>query len=243
MMNARAQELGMTNTLYTNATGLPDDQQHTTARDVAALACEVCRHPEYFAHASVWMDTLTHPSGRTTDLTNTNRLVRFYPGCTGLKTGSTAKAGFCVSVTAEREGLSLICVIMGSETRDTRNASATKLLDWGFANFALATVPAGSAGEIRVTGGTESVCHASYPAFSAVVPKGARNNVRHEITLMETLAAEVTKGQCVGEVVYYCGDREIGRAEVTADATVPKISYFEIFLRMARAFLLKACGG
>lgn len=241
-MNARAAELGATSAHFENTNGLDDTAENhvLSARDIAILSRELIRHKEILKYSSIWMDTIRDGAF---GLTNTNRLVRFYPGCTGLKTGSTAKAGFCVSVTAEREGLSLICVIMGSETRDTRNASATRLLDWGFANFALAKVPAGSAGEIRVTGGVESSCTASYPEFCAVVPKGERNNVRYEVTLSPTLAAEVKRGDKVGEIVYFCGERELGRADVTADTTVQKINYGEIFLRMLRAVLLTRKSG
>ncbi len=236
-MNARAAELGATGAHFENTNGLDDTaEDHVlSARDIAILSRELIRHKEILKYSSIWMDTIRDGAF---GLTNTNRLVRFYPGCTGLKTGSTSKAGFCVSVTAEREGLSLICVIMGSKTRDTRNASAARLLDWGFANFALATVPAGSAGEIRVTGGTNSSCTASYPEFYALVPKGERSAVRYEITVEPTLAAEVRKGDKVGEIVYFCGDKEIGRADVTADTSVGRIGYGEIFLRMLRAVLL-----
>ena len=241
-MNARAAELGATSAHFENTNGLDDTvSDHVlSARDIAILSRELIRHKEILKYSSIWMDTIRDGAF---GLTNTNRLVRFYPGCTGLKTGSTSKAGFCVSVTAEREGLSLIAVIMGAETRDTRNASAVRLLDWGFASFALATVPAGSAGEIRVTGGVESSCKASYPEFFAVVPKGERNSVRYEVTVAETVAAEIGKGDKVGEIIYYCGDRELGRADVTADETVRKINYGEVFLRMLRAVLLARRSG
>lgn len=241
-MNARAAELGATSAHFENTNGLDDTvSDHVlSARDIAILSRELIRHKEILKYSSIWMDTIRDGAF---GLTNTNRLVRFYPGCTGLKTGSTSKAGFCVSVTAEREGLSLIAVIMGAETRDTRNASAVRLLDWGFASFALATVPAGSAGEIRVTGGVESSCTASYPEFFAVVPKGARNSVRYEVTVAERVAAEIGKGDKVGEIVYFCGDRELGRADVTADETVRKINYGEVFLRMLRAVLLARRSG
>ncbi len=241
-MNARAAELGATSAHFENTNGLDDTAKNhvMSARDIAIISRALIAHKEILKYSSIWMDTIRDGAF---GLTNTNRLVRFYPGCTGLKTGSTSKAGFCVSVTAEREGLSLIAVIMGAETRDTRNASAVRLLDWGFASFALATIPAGSAGEIRVTGGVESSCTASYPDFFAVVPKGERNSVRYEVTVAERVAAEVRKGDKVGEIVYFCGDRELGKADVTADETVRKINYGEVFLRMLRAVLLTRRSG
>ena len=101
-MNARAAELGMNDTVYKNCTGLPDSAQYTTARDVATLSREMAKHPDYFQYSTVWMDTLTHPGGRVTDLTNTNRLIRFYSGCDGFKTGSTNEARYCLSATAKQ---------------------------------------------------------------------------------------------------------------------------------------------
>lgn len=236
-MNSRAAELGATTARFENTNGLDDTAVNhvMSARDIAVISQALILHKEILTYSSTWMDTIRDGAF---GLTNTNRLVRFYRGCTGLKTGSTAKAGFCVSVTAERDGLSLICVIMGAATRDSRNASATKLLDWGFANFALAAAEGGKAGTVRVTGGTESAVSASYPAFSAVVAKAEKGSVHFEITLDETVAAAVAKGQKLGEIVYYCGDRELGRADITADTAVPKISYGEILKRMLRAFLL-----
>lgn len=141
-MNDRARQLGMEHTHFENVTGLDDTavDHLTTAEDIAVMSRELIRHRAILQYSSVWMDSIRDGAF---GLTNTNRLVRFYPGCTGLKTGSTAKAGFCVSVTAEREGLSLICVIMGAESRDIRNAAAVSLLDWGFAGYGLFTARRG----------------------------------------------------------------------------------------------------
>ena len=120
-MNARAATLGMTNTHYANCTGYPvDEPQYTSARDVMRLSCELAKHPAYFKYSSVWIDTLQHPSGRVTDLTNTNRLVRFYDGCDGFKTGSTDAARYCVSATAQRGGMRLVAVVLGSQASQTR---------------------------------------------------------------------------------------------------------------------------
>ena len=107
-MNRRAAELGMTNTNYVNCTGYPQSGQYTTARDVCRLCCEIAKHPRYNQYASVWIDKLTHPGGRVTDLTNTNRLVRFYEGCDGYKTGSTDAAKYCLAATAEKNGCALL---------------------------------------------------------------------------------------------------------------------------------------
>ena len=133
-MNRRAEQLGMKNTCFENVTGLDDTAKShlTSAKDIAIMSRELIRHEMVLKYSSIWMDSIRNGEF---GLTNTNRLVRFYEGCTGLKTGSTAKAGFCISVTAKRESLSLICVVMGAASRDARNAIATQLLDWGFASF------------------------------------------------------------------------------------------------------------
>jgi D-alanyl-D-alanine carboxypeptidase (penicillin-binding protein 5/6) len=151
-MNERAAELGMTATHFENTNGLDDTAVNhvTSAGDIAIMSRELIRHGEILTYSSTWMDSIR---GGAFGLTNTNRLVRFYPGCNGLKTGSTSKAGFCISVTAEREGMTLICVIMGAESRDIRNAAATRLLDWGFATFSVYHAEGGDAGEVELKGG------------------------------------------------------------------------------------------
>ena len=189
-MNQRAAELGMTNTHFENTNGLDDTAQNhvTSAGDIAIMSRELIKHTEILEFSSTWMDTIRNGQF---GLTNTNRLVRFYRGCNGLKTGSTAKAGFCVSVTAEREGMTLICVIMGAENRDIRNAEAQKLLDWGFATYGLFTAEAGTVGPVRITGGKQDDVILNYPRFTAVLPKGEISAVEHEVTLPKTLTAPV----------------------------------------------------
>ena len=134
LMNERAAELGMKNTVFKNCTGLDAEGHLSTARDIAIMSAELLRHPEIKNYSTVWMDSLR---GGKTELTNTNRLVRFYKGCTGLKTGSTDGAGCCLSASAERDGMELISVTLGSPNTDERFAAGRKLLDYGFANFAL----------------------------------------------------------------------------------------------------------
>ena len=164
-------------------------------------------------------------------------MVRFYRGCTGLKTGSTAKAKFCVSVTAEREGLSLICVVMAANSRDERNAIATKLLDFGFANYATLEAAGGTL-EARVTGGKTATLTLGYPAFSATVPKGAASRVEKAVELPETIAAPVEAGQEVGHVTYTLDGKELGRVPITASSAVEKMDISTMFWRLLQKFLL-----
>lgn len=236
-MNERATELGMTGTHFENATGLDDTAENhlTSARDIALMSRALISHRTILEYSSIWMDTIRDGAF---GLTNTNRLVRFYPGCTGLKTGSTSKAGFCISVTAERDHLSLICVIMGAESRDVRNAAAASLLDWGFANFGLYTASAGTCGPMKVTGGNKNECPLSYGEFSCVLPKEKLNGVTREESYPSSLPAPVAAQSEVGAVIYRVGEEEIGRIPILAQNDVPKIDFFEILRRMTAAFLL-----
>ena len=236
-MNARAAELGMKSTHFENTNGLDDTVENhvTSARDIAIMSRALIAHPKILEYSGIWMDTIRNGAF---GLTNTNRLVRFYPGCTGLKTGSTARAGFCVSATAEREGVSLICVIMGADTRDVRNASAAKLLDFGFAHYETFAAEAGSR-EIRVTGAQESVLRVSYPAFRVTVPKGTSGRVESKIELPESVAAPIEAGQTLGNVIYLLDGKELGRVAICAEKAAPKIEFWGLFWQiLSRVFLV-----
>ncbi|MBQ7336365.1 MAG: D-alanyl-D-alanine carboxypeptidase [Clostridia bacterium] len=236
-MNAKAAQLGMENTVFENVTGLDDTAENhlTSARDIAIMSKELISHPKILEYSSIWMDTIRDGAF---GLTNTNRLVRFYRGCTGLKTGSTSKAGFCVSVTAERDGFSLICVIMGAESRDVRNAAASELLDWGFANYGLYTSEAGVADPIPVVGGVKDTCELSFGSYSQVLAKNVISDVKTEITLPESIEAPIKAGDTVGSVTFVSDGKVIGSIPIVASETVEKINFFEIFQRMLAKFLL-----
>ncbi len=236
-MNEKAKLLGMENTKFENVTGLDDTAQNhlTSARDIAIMSRELIKHKTILEYSSIWMDTIRNGGF---GLTNTNRLVRFYPGCTGLKTGSTSKAGFCISVTAEREDLSLVCVIMGAESRDVRNAAATTLLDWGFANYGLYTAPSAEIAPVAVKGGVKNTCQASQDVFSCVLPKEKIKSVEKKIELPEFISAPIQKGTPIGEVIYVSDGAEIGRSQILATETIEKMNFFDILKRMLASFLL-----
>lgn len=239
-MNERAEQLGMKNTHFVNTSGLDDapesDKHLTSARDVAIMSRELINnHPDVFKYSTIWMDTIRNGAF---GLTNTNRLIRFYRGATGLKTGSTSKAGFCISATAERDGMSLIAVVMASPTRDIRNEAAKTLLDYGFANFCVYSTEGGSAGLIPVTGGVAPTAEAHYDKFSVVLPKGKDKNVVEEIKLNESVAAPVKEGDEVGVVTYTLDGEVIGTVPITAANSVAKIGYGGLLLRLIRSFLL-----
>ena len=164
-------------------------------------------------------------------------MVRFYRGCTGLKTGSTAKAKFCISATAERDGLSLICVIMAAESRDVRNQAAAKLLDYGFATYSTFEAK-GEEGKLAVRGGDVSECPYRYGDFAATVPKGAASRVEKSVELGEYLSAPVEAGGEIGRVVYRLDGRELGSVPILAAEGVSKITFGTLFLRILQQFLL-----
>lgn len=237
-MNDRARELGMSNTHFENVTGLDDDTTNhlTSAYDIALMSRELLRHPTILRYSTIWMDTIRNGSF---GLTNTNRLIRFYNGATGLKTGSTSKAGFCISATAEREGLHLIAVIMGSDTRDIRNEAAKQLLDYGFANYSVFTSEGGSAGEVPVLGGVKTAVPCVYPPFTTLLPKGQGKKVVTELLLYENVPAPVSVGDTVGTVRYLIDGNVIAESAVTAAEEAEKIGFLGIFKKMLGIYLLK----
>ena len=238
-MNERAAELGMEHTKFENATGLDDDTTShlTSAEDIAIMSRELISHEKILEYTSIWMDTIRNGAF---GLSNTNRLIRFYSGATGLKTGSTSKAKFCISATAKREGLHLIAVIMGSPTRDIRNAMATRLLDWGFANFAMYRNSGVDAGRVKVLGGVAEDCGVMYGDYSRLMKKGSEKNVTYTVELPDTMAAPIAAGDVIGKIVYRCGDAVIDESDVIATESVDKISFWGLFARMLHIFTISA---
>lgn len=237
-MNDKARELGMVNTTFENTNGLDDTAKNhlTSARDIAIMSRELIKHKKILEYSSIWTDTVRNG---LFGLTNTNRLVRYYNGCTGLKTGSTSKAGFCVSATAERDGVSLICVIMGAESSDARNQAATSLLNWGFANYGIFKHTPKELDPINVMGGVEGKVALEYEPFSFVTEKANVGKIRYKVELPEYVSAPLKKGDKVGEVIFTLDGKEIGRVPVTASDTVTKIGFGEVWRRMLGRFLLK----
>lgn len=236
-MNARAAELGMETAHFENTNGLDDTTENhvLSALDVARMSRALIAHREILEFSSTWMDTVR---GGTFGLSNTNRLIRTYPGANGLKTGSTAKALFCVSATAERGGMTLIAVIMAAPSRDARNAAAAALLDWGFANFSVFRCPARETGTVPVTGGTERAVPTGTEAFCAVVPKGAEGRVETACELPEALCAPLSTGEEVGRVTFSLDGAELGSVPVVTLRAVGRLSFRQFLGRMLRLFCL-----
>ena len=232
LMNERAAELGMKNTVFKNCTGRDAEGHLSTARDIAIMSAELLRHPEIKNYSTVWMDSLR---GGKTELTNTNRLVRFYKGCTGLKTGSTDGAGCCLSASAERDGMELISVTLGSPNTDERFAAGRKLLDYGFANFALVkmTPPEEYLAPIPVAHGTaETVQPICEEPAAFLLKKGQEAGVEQSVYLPEKLEAPVKAGDVLGRVTVTLSGGEIGGYDIVAAEDVPRMGLFEALKKL-----------
>ncbi len=237
-MNERARELGMKTAHFENTNGLDDTVENhvLSARDIALMSRELIKHEKILEYSAIWMDTIRNGSF---GLTNTNRLIRFYKDATGLKTGSTSKAGFCVSATAKRDGMHLICVVMGAESRDSRNAIAAKLLDYGFASYSLFSSVPEKLSEIKVLGGVEDSCAVAYEGFCSVLQKGEGARVKSELVIKESVPAPVKPGTVVGTVTYTLDGNILGTVEVKAAENIDKIGYFGLLWRMIAGIVLK----
>lgn len=229
MMNARAKELGMTNTNFINATGLDAEGHISSAHDVAIMSAELIKHDLIKNYSTVWMDSLR---GGESELVNTNKLVRFYEGTTGLKTGTTSGAGYCLSATAERNGLELVAVIMSGDTSNDRFNGAKKLLDYGFANYEYASIkPELDKTELNIKNGVApKVKIIAKNNFDALLKKSKTAAVTQQLNLKQNLEAPVKKDEVVGTVDFYLNDEIIGQVEVVADESVDKMSFLTAFL-------------
>lgn len=236
-MNERAKELGMTNSVFENPTGLDDNviKHVTSARDIAIMSRELLKHDTILNYTNIWMDTIRNGAF---GLTNTNRLIRFYNGANGLKTGSTSKAKFCISATAKRDGLQLIAVIMASPTRDIRNDCAKKLLDYGFANYSVAEFEEGTAGTVKVLGGTKEEISTYFPSISLLTGKGLHKQIEKSVNLPDSISAPVAAGNKLGEIIYTLNGTELGRVDITAGETVDRLSYFGIMSKIVKKFFI-----
>ncbi len=239
MMNARAAELGMTNTHFVNACGLDEPEHLSTARDVAVMSREMLlHHTEVRDYCSIWMDTLR---GGATQLVNTNKLLKSYSGITGLKTGTTSKAGVCISASAERDGLRLIAVVLGAASGKERFQAASTLLDYGFSHFesAAAELPADAPLSLPVKRGTAESVALNYTAPErCLMPKGESGTLQVALDLPQKLAAPIRAGETVGTVKISNGSAELASYPVTAAQDVDALSFTYCLRRLAEGLLL-----
>ena len=229
-MNKRAKELGMSDTHYANCTGLPAPEQYSTAKDTAVLLKEILKHDIYHNYSTIWMDELVHPSGRKTELVNTNRLIRYYQGCDGGKTGSTNEAGCCLGASAKRGDMRLISVIVGAENSKTRFNESATLFNYGFANFSseklvnademIACLPISK-------GKQASVDVFASEDFSAVVKKGTKAGYDVSVEIVETIKAPMKKGDIVGYATITKDGNVVKKIAIVAKEDVKALSWFE----------------
>ena len=235
LMNQKAAELGMTGTTFCNATGLDAEGHLSTARDIAIMGRELLKYPLITEYTSVYMDSLRNGE---TELVNTNKLVRFYEGCNGLKTGTTDGAGSCLCASATRDGMTLIAVSMGSATSKERFAICRALLDYGFANYALyqPDISADSLPPIAVEQGQKSTVPVTTDSYggSVLVSKSSAGKIEQDVVLEETLTAPVTAGQEVGMITYRIGDQTVAEQKIVATEDVPEVYFGFIFSGLFR---------
>ncbi len=236
-MNARAKALGMKDTVFKNPTGLDAEGHVSTAYDIALMSRELLKHPEVTRYTTIWMDSLR--DGKTS-LVNTNKLVRFYEGCTGLKTGTTDGAGSCLSASATRQGLSLIAVSMGSDTSDQRFSACKTLLNYGFASFESfqPEVPAEELIPADVIRGVEEQVELKAGSCSPVlIPKGKGAEVTRTVTLPESVEAPVKEGAALGEAIFSLEGRILARIPLTAASGVNRMDFFTAFSLLLKSLL------
>ena len=226
-MNERAKQLGMNDTNYVNCTGLPAPEQYSCAKDCAIVLKEVCKYDLYHKYSTIWMDELIHPSGRKTELVNTNRLVRYYEGCEGGKTGSTNEAGCCLSASAKRGDMRLISVIIGANNSQTRFNECSKLFNYGFANFENKNILDSSAiiSSLPVDKGKiENIEVFAQNNYSVVTKKGIQTDYSVEFEIPNKVSAPVKAGEIVGKAIISKDGQIIDEINLIVKVDVEKLS-------------------
>ena len=242
LMNKRAKELGMNDTNFVNCTGLDDDDSaknhKTSAYDIALMSRELLKnHPDIKKFTTIWMDTVRNGAF---GLSNTNKLVRFYQGATGLKTGFTSQAGYCLSASALREDMELVAVVMGCETSKERFAACKSMLDYGFAGFALIT-PQGETAEIPVKLGVADTVKVVPSGEDVVlIDKAQKSMVTQQVVLEEQVDAPVSKGQRLGTLYIKAGEQVLKEIPMVADQAVEKLTFWQMFSRIFQKLVMAA---
>ena len=231
-MNKKAKSLGMNSTTFINCTGLDVEGHVTTAHDVALMSRELIGHELIKQYSTVWMDSLRNGES---ELVNTNKLVRFYEGCTGLKTGTTSKAGYCLSATAKRNGMELVAVVMDGQTSGDRFEGAKKLLNYGFANYTFSSLEADLEENLSVAvknGAESTVMVRAGEKLDLLLKRSEDGKITQEIHLEPEIIAPVKAGQKVGTVSFLLDGKELGSVDIVTENEVPKLNFATVFLRL-----------
>lgn len=241
-MNDRAKELGMVNTNFVNATGLPVENHYSSAYDVAIMSREIIKHPLFFKWSTIWVETLEESRNKTA-LGNTNRLIRFYEGTDGIKTGSTDEAGYCLSATTKRGNMRLLSIVLGSPSGQVRFSQATKLMDYGFANYESLPILKKDQvikKDIMISGGKEEMIDGVAANDIAFLLKaGQSKEFDKEIALEEKLKAPIKKGQKIGSLSILQDNKVIQSLDILSDREVKKATVFDYFKKIFDSLVKK----
>jgi D-alanyl-D-alanine carboxypeptidase (penicillin-binding protein 5/6) len=243
MMNARAVELGMKNTRFANSNGLPADNHYSSAYDIAVMSRELLKHEEITQFTGMYQDYLRKESAKPFWLVNTNKLVRFYSGADGLKTGYTNEAKFCLAATAKRDNFRIITVVMGEPNTKTRNAEVSSLFDYAFSQYSNVPIykTGDSLGELRVSKGEQAMVPLQAKhSYSLLLKKGeAGDGIRHEVQLLQNLKAPITVGQPIGKIVVYKGDQMISEFPLESSVEVKKAGWWMLTKRTVKHLFMQ----
>ncbi|MGC6584472.1 D-alanyl-D-alanine carboxypeptidase family protein [Paenibacillus sp. Dod16] len=235
LMNEKAAELGMKDTHFVNCNGLPAENHYTSAHDIAVMSRELLKYDQITKYTGAYQDYLRKDSEKPFWLVNTNKLVRFYTGADGLKTGYTSEAKFCLSATAKRDGLRAVAVVMGAPDTKTRNNEVSRMFDYAFSQYAMHSIykPGEVLGIVKVQKGTvPEISIQADKDYSVLVKKGVKSpDIRHEIQMDPNLKAPVAAGQVVGKLTVYQGDRVVKEFELTSPVEVKKAGFWKLFKR------------
>lgn len=233
MMNERAAELGLENSCFENCTGLDDTvkNHYSCAYDLAVIASEVMRHEIIYDYSTIWLDSLRNGQ---TELNNTNKLINKYNGITGLKTGTTSKAGFCLCATAARDNLNLVAVVIGCETSDDRFNSASNLLDFGFANYQLIKpdIDASQITSVKIEKGIVKELKPQYSNNEKILVKKGEGDISYKYEVLDKITAPVCQGDKLGKITIYAGDNIIKEINLVSDENIAAASFSFIFKHM-----------
>lgn len=242
MMNEKAKELGMTNTCFENCSGLDDTvtNHYSTARDVAIMSCELMKYEKVKEYTTIWMDTLRNGE---TQLVNTNKLIRYYDGATGLKTGTTSKAGYCVSATAERDGMELVAVVLGSDNSKERFEDAKKMLSWGFANYTIyqPKIDRSLITDVSVLYGKESVAKSVVDKPKPIlIEKSMKDKITQRVDMCVDVEAPVEKNQTFGKIYFEIDGKKVGECSILSEKRIERRDTWFIFSLLWSTFAKKS---
>ena len=240
MMNKRAKELGLTNTNFKNPHGLDDDNHYSTSRDMSIIAKELVKHDEVLKYTKIYEDYLREDTDRKIWLVNTNRLVRFYDGVDGLKTGYTEKAGYCMTATAMKDGMRIIAVVMGEETSKIRNQEVSEMLDYAFAQYKVVNMLSSkNLGKYRVSNGKEEYVNVVPTSEVTMLKKKSESNdnLSYEVKV-KNLKAPIKKGDNIGNLIIKENGNAVRTLILTTDKDIPKASFLDLFFRNIKDMII-----